>query len=62
MENVTAGHLSRLENPEIENLEEHKIRDDFPEEYLMVIAGEEPWYADIANYLAGDYLPKGLTH
>ncbi|XP_023765206.2 uncharacterized protein LOC111913733 [Lactuca sativa] len=29
---------------------------------LTVIMGEEPWYPDIANYLAGDYLPNGLTH
>ena len=62
MENVAADHLSWLENSEMEGLEENKIGDNFPKEYLMVIVGEEPWYGDIANYLASGYLTKGLTH
>ena len=24
--------------------------------------GEDPWYADIVNYIASRYLPKGLSH
>ena len=39
MKDVAVDHLSRLENPEMEKLEEHNIRDDFPEEYVMVIKG-----------------------
>ncbi|XP_052621829.1 uncharacterized protein LOC128127387 [Lactuca sativa] len=49
MENVAADHLSRLENPQ---LQEDKVGDDFPDEYILVTTGEEPWFADIANYLA----------
>ena len=48
-----------LEKDEIDNM---SIEDNFPEKYLMVIMDEEPWYANIANYLASNYLPKGLTH
>mgnify|MGYP001552116382 CR=1 FL=1 len=52
MENVAADHLSRPQNPRLVELEENKIGDEFPGEYLLVIAGEIPWFADIANYLA----------
>ena len=61
MENVAADHLSRLENPHLEELEENKIGNDFPDEYLLVVAGEIPWFANIANYLATKYIPKDLT-
>ncbi|XP_023756206.1 uncharacterized protein LOC111904710 [Lactuca sativa] len=46
MENVAVDHLSRLENPDLEELEENKIGDEFPEEYLLVIAGEIPCFVD----------------
>ncbi|CAI9283616.1 unnamed protein product [Lactuca saligna] len=39
MENVAVDHLSRLENLQLKELEKNKIGDDFPEEYLMAIAG-----------------------
>lgn len=39
-----------------------EIDDNFPKEYVMVIIGEEPWYANIVNYLARSYRPKGLSH
>lgn len=62
LENVASNNLSRLEKLKKEQLEKMVIGDDFSKEYLMVVVGEEPWYADIANFLAGKYLPKGLTH
>ncbi|XP_023768804.1 uncharacterized protein LOC111917346 [Lactuca sativa] len=49
MKNIAADHLSRLENLQ---LQEDKVGDDFPDEYIMVTMREEPWFADIANYLA----------
>ncbi|XP_052623363.1 uncharacterized protein LOC128128454 [Lactuca sativa] len=58
MENVAADHLSRLENPQ---LHEDRVGDNFPDEYIMVAVGEEPWFANIANYLASSYIPKDLT-
>ncbi|GKC19437.1 reverse transcriptase domain-containing protein [Tanacetum coccineum] len=36
-ENLAADHLSRLENPELEELDEDAIRDSFLDEHLMVI-------------------------
>ena len=51
-----------MENPERYESDNKGIGDSFPEEYLMVIMGEEPWYANIANFLAGDFLPNVLTH
>jgi hypothetical protein len=63
-ENVAADHLSRLENPHLEVLNESTIQDDFPDESLMrveaVTVGDDPWYANFANYLVGGYLEKGL--
>lgn len=58
---MAADHLSRLENPELEKLKEEEIDDNFPNEYLMVIAGEVPWFADIMNFLASDTLNKNLA-
>ncbi|GKA38228.1 reverse transcriptase domain-containing protein [Tanacetum coccineum] len=53
-ENLVADHLSRLENPELEELDEDAIRDSFPDEHLMVInikeAKTDPWYVDHANF------------
>ncbi|GJX27809.1 hypothetical protein Tco_0235888 [Tanacetum coccineum] len=35
-ENLAADHLSRLENPDIEELDEEKIRDSFLDEHLII--------------------------
>ncbi|GJY80239.1 reverse transcriptase domain-containing protein [Tanacetum coccineum] len=46
-ENLDAAHLSRLENLELEELEEEEIRDSFPEEHLIEVQmknlGDDPW-------------------
>lgn len=62
LENMVADHLSILENPKVEELKEGEIDDNFLDEYLMMIRGEEPWFVDIMNYLAGNYLTKGLSY
>ncbi|GJT41690.1 hypothetical protein Tco_0941555 [Tanacetum coccineum] len=45
--NLTAHHLSRLENPGLEELNEKAIHDSFPDEHLMAIhvreTEDEPW-------------------
>ncbi|GJU09802.1 reverse transcriptase domain-containing protein [Tanacetum coccineum] len=45
--NLDADHLSRLENPDLETLNEEAIQDSFPDEYLMAVrvneAVEDPW-------------------
>ncbi|GJY11053.1 hypothetical protein Tco_0379238 [Tanacetum coccineum] len=39
--NLAANHLSRLENPKLEKLDEEAIRDSFPNEHLMAIYVKE---------------------
>nr|GEW52734.1 retrovirus-related Pol polyprotein from transposon 17.6 [Tanacetum cinerariifolium] len=40
-ENVTADHLSRLEKPNLRELKDEEINDDFPDEFLMSIKDKE---------------------
>ncbi|GJR55641.1 reverse transcriptase domain-containing protein [Tanacetum coccineum] len=60
-ENVAADHLSRIENDE--SSDDSEVDDNFPGETLMEInTKDEPWFADFANYLVGDIIPKGMTY
>ncbi|GJV71480.1 reverse transcriptase domain-containing protein [Tanacetum coccineum] len=63
-ENLAADHLSRLENPHKRDLIEMEMYDNFPHESLNMIAlndeNEPSWFADIANYLVGNVLIKGM--
>ncbi|GJR05581.1 putative nucleotidyltransferase, ribonuclease H [Tanacetum coccineum] len=59
--NVAADHLSRLENNETSD--DSEVDDNFPGENLMEInTKDEPWFADFANYLVGNIIPKGMTY
>ncbi|GJZ38897.1 reverse transcriptase domain-containing protein [Tanacetum coccineum] len=61
VENVAADHLSHLENDEASD--DSEVDDNFPRETLMEInTKNEPWFADFANYLVGDIIPKGMTY
>ncbi|GJU61335.1 reverse transcriptase domain-containing protein [Tanacetum coccineum] len=61
-ENLTANHLSRLENPYKDVLENKDINEHFPLETLGVISSEStPWFADYANFHAGNFIIKGMT-
>ncbi|GJX03337.1 reverse transcriptase domain-containing protein [Tanacetum coccineum] len=64
-ENLAADHLSRLENPYQGNRVGMEINDNFPHESLNMISlnlDDEPtWFADIANYLVGNVLVKGMS-
>ncbi|GJR53621.1 reverse transcriptase domain-containing protein, partial [Tanacetum coccineum] len=60
--NLAADHLSRLENPYKDVLENKDINEHFPLETLGVISSEStPWFADYANYHAGNFIIKGMT-
>ncbi|GKA58250.1 reverse transcriptase domain-containing protein [Tanacetum coccineum] len=60
-ENVAADHLSQIENEEICN--DSEVDENFPGETLMKInTRNEPWFADFANYLVADIIPKGMTY
>ncbi|GJY07246.1 reverse transcriptase domain-containing protein [Tanacetum coccineum] len=59
--NVTADYLSQIKNDETSN--DSEVDDNFPGETLMEInTKDEPWFADFANYLVGDIIPKGMTY
>ncbi|GJU60870.1 reverse transcriptase domain-containing protein [Tanacetum coccineum] len=61
IENVTANHLSRIKNDETSD--DSEVDDNFPGETLMEInTRDEPWFADFANYLVGNIIPKGMTY
>ncbi|GJU66142.1 reverse transcriptase domain-containing protein [Tanacetum coccineum] len=59
-ENLAADHLSRLENPHQGDLEKKEITKTFPLETLGMISfhgdSSTPWFADIANYHAGNFI------
>nr|GEY04010.1 reverse transcriptase domain-containing protein [Tanacetum cinerariifolium] len=61
-ENLTADHLSRLENPYENVLDPKKINETFPLETLSMVTfrgdSSAPWFADFANYHAGNFIVK----
>ncbi|GJU99180.1 reverse transcriptase domain-containing protein [Tanacetum coccineum] len=61
IESVAADYLSRIENDETSD--DNEVDDNFPGETLMEINTRyEPWFADFANYLISDIIPKGMTY
>ncbi|GJV60491.1 reverse transcriptase domain-containing protein [Tanacetum coccineum] len=64
-ENLTADHLSRLKNPHQGDLGKKEINETFPLETLGMIYfhgnSSTPWFADIANYHAGNFVVKGMS-
>ncbi|GKD07585.1 reverse transcriptase domain-containing protein, partial [Tanacetum coccineum] len=63
-ENVAADHLSRLENPQ-SDLEKKEITEIFPLETLGMVNfrgdSNTPWFTDIENYHAGNFIVKGMS-
>nr|GEY72566.1 reverse transcriptase domain-containing protein [Tanacetum cinerariifolium] len=64
-ENLAADHLSRLENPHQNVLDPKEINDTFPLETLNMVSfcgdSSTPWFADFANYHAGNFVVKGMS-
>ncbi|XP_074298536.1 uncharacterized protein LOC141629432 [Silene latifolia] len=59
--NVVADHLSRLQLQDEGDI--LPIDDSFSDDALMAIAtGDNPWYADYANYIVGSLLPPDLSY
>ncbi|GJU28509.1 reverse transcriptase domain-containing protein [Tanacetum coccineum] len=62
-ENYAADHLSRLENPYENVFDPKEINETFPLEALNTVTSYDnqstPWFADIANYHAGNFPSKG---
>ncbi|GJZ82882.1 reverse transcriptase domain-containing protein [Tanacetum coccineum] len=63
-ENLAADHLFRLENPHQDKFENKEITETFPLETLRSVAlrvDSTPWFADFANYHAGNFIVKGMS-
>ncbi|GJZ19056.1 reverse transcriptase domain-containing protein [Tanacetum coccineum] len=64
-ENLAADHLSRLEDLHQSVLENKEINETFPLETLGTVTfyGDDstPWFADFANYHAGNFVVKGMS-
>nr|GEV00917.1 hypothetical protein [Tanacetum cinerariifolium] len=62
---LAADHLSRLEIPNIGELTEEEIADEFLDEHLMILKSklndDEPWYADYVNYIVRKVVPLKWT-
>nr|GFB99427.1 DNA-directed DNA polymerase [Tanacetum cinerariifolium] len=59
--NYAAGHLSCLENPYENVFDPKEINETFPLESLNKVAHKDPstpWFADLANYHAGNFIIK----
>nr|GEX00236.1 reverse transcriptase [Tanacetum cinerariifolium] len=62
-ENLAADHLSRLENPHQDVLENKDINENFLLETLGSLTSHSTsWFADITNFHAGNFIKKGLTY
>ncbi|GKD30426.1 reverse transcriptase domain-containing protein [Tanacetum coccineum] len=63
-ENLAAAHLSRLENPYENVLDPKEINETFPLETLNMVTfhgdSSTPWFANFANYYAGNFNVKGM--
>nr|GEU81699.1 DNA-directed DNA polymerase [Tanacetum cinerariifolium] len=64
-ENLAVDHLSRLENPHQNVLNPKEINESFPFETLNLVStrGNQStsWFADFANYHAGNFVVKGMS-
>ncbi|GKC94606.1 reverse transcriptase domain-containing protein [Tanacetum coccineum] len=64
-ENLAADHLSRLENPYENVLDPKEVNEKFPLETLNMVTfcgdSSTPWFADYANYHAGNFIVKGMS-
>ncbi|GJV68682.1 ribonuclease H-like domain-containing protein, partial [Tanacetum coccineum] len=63
-ENLAADYLLRLQNPHQDDLKNKEINEKFPLETLGMISSRidscTPWFADIANYYAENFVVKGM--
>ncbi|GJS23687.1 reverse transcriptase domain-containing protein [Tanacetum coccineum] len=64
-ENLAADHLSRLENPHQDVLENKEITETFPLETLGMVTfrgdSSTSWFANIANYHARNFIVKWMS-
>nr|GEX99189.1 reverse transcriptase domain-containing protein [Tanacetum cinerariifolium] len=63
--NLAADHLSRLENPHQSVFDKKEINGMFPLKTLNMVSfrgdSSTSWFADFANYHAGNFIVKGMS-
>ncbi|GKC10367.1 reverse transcriptase domain-containing protein [Tanacetum coccineum] len=63
--NLAADHLSQLENPYENVLDPKAVNEKFPLETLNMVTSRSdsitPWFANYANYQAGNFIVKGMS-
>nr|GEU40775.1 reverse transcriptase domain-containing protein [Tanacetum cinerariifolium] len=62
--NYAADHLLRLENSYVNTFDPKETNETFPLESLNKVAHKDPstpWFADLANYQAGNFIINGMT-
>nr|GEU53259.1 reverse transcriptase domain-containing protein [Tanacetum cinerariifolium] len=63
--NLATDHLSRLENPHQNVLNPREINESFPLKTINLVSTRgnlsTPWFADFANYHAGNFIVKGMS-
>nr|GEV91802.1 reverse transcriptase domain-containing protein [Tanacetum cinerariifolium] len=64
-DNLAIDHLSRLENPHQNVLDPKEINEAFPFVTLNMVSfhgdSSTPWFANFANYHAGNFIVKGMS-
>jgi hypothetical protein len=58
VENLVAGHLSRLQ---FEKSAELHINNYMRDDTLLKVSTTDPWYANIVNYIVAGYIPPGAN-
>jgi hypothetical protein len=58
VENLVAGHLSRLQ---FEKSAELPINNYMRDDTLLKVSTTDPWYANIVNYIVAGYIPPGAN-
>nr|GEW69939.1 reverse transcriptase domain-containing protein [Tanacetum cinerariifolium] len=65
VENLSADHLSRIENPHQNVLDPYEINESFPLKILNLASthGNQStlWFADLANYHTRNFVVKGMS-
>ncbi|GJW38839.1 reverse transcriptase domain-containing protein [Tanacetum coccineum] len=63
-ERIWRDHLSSIENPHQDKLENKEITETFPlktHESVALRVDSTPWFADFANYHAGNFIVNGMS-
>ena len=60
-DNVIADNLSRVAKPAVQE-EVSEIVENFPDEQLLQLSLQSPWYADIVNFLACVIMPREFSY